>query len=212
MPAGKFRQMKRDIPRDWLDDGWMLLDDARCSVPKHEKARAREYCALCGKRIYHYSVTVIISKDADGRIVDVSSSLGTGDKAGTARIVGVRVGEAVCQLGMLESIWIPWLLCLRSEGRNKAEHAHMLPSGRVTGIGVKCSNPFGYPGCCVCGVKAGTRLNAPVLGQSVVSVAITGDSGGVVAGDSVVVGGGVGNTTKVTASQMTSKHSLYVGS
>ncbi|KAG1861765.1 hypothetical protein DFJ58DRAFT_839597 [Suillus subalutaceus] len=47
--------MKRDTPRNWLDDGWMLLDDARWSVLKCEKRakRARgnakresESCAL----------------------------------------------------------------------------------------------------------------------------------------------------------------------
>ncbi|KAG1853884.1 hypothetical protein DFJ58DRAFT_841489 [Suillus subalutaceus] len=46
---------KRDTPRNWLDDGWMLLDDARWSALKREKRakRARgnakresESCAL----------------------------------------------------------------------------------------------------------------------------------------------------------------------
>ncbi|KAG1887843.1 hypothetical protein F4604DRAFT_1674991 [Suillus subluteus] len=44
--------LSMDIPRDWLDDGWMLLDDARCNALKREKVRkahARECCALCGK-------------------------------------------------------------------------------------------------------------------------------------------------------------------
>ncbi|KAG1857413.1 hypothetical protein F4604DRAFT_1906481 [Suillus subluteus] len=50
--------MKRDIPRDWLDDGWMLLDDAQRSVLKREKARGnaarcvgkyRAYGAFCVK-------------------------------------------------------------------------------------------------------------------------------------------------------------------
>ncbi|KAG1836298.1 hypothetical protein F4604DRAFT_1693021 [Suillus subluteus] len=44
--------MKRDIPRDWLDNGWMLLDAVRCRVPKRKKvskACTQECCALCGK-------------------------------------------------------------------------------------------------------------------------------------------------------------------
>ncbi|KAG1877551.1 hypothetical protein F4604DRAFT_1903413 [Suillus subluteus] len=45
----KYSDNERDIPRDWLDDGWMLLHTARRSALKREKARAWEYCALCGK-------------------------------------------------------------------------------------------------------------------------------------------------------------------
>ncbi|KAG1867359.1 hypothetical protein F4604DRAFT_1927662 [Suillus subluteus] len=56
----------RDAPRNWLDDGWMLLDDARHNALKHEKARiVRESNALmahfAGKlRIFapgHYTTT-----------------------------------------------------------------------------------------------------------------------------------------------------------
>ncbi|KAG1840131.1 hypothetical protein F4604DRAFT_1685767 [Suillus subluteus] len=38
----KYSDNERDIPRDWLDDGWMLLDAARHSVLKREKAPVTE--------------------------------------------------------------------------------------------------------------------------------------------------------------------------
>ncbi|KAG1820003.1 hypothetical protein DFJ58DRAFT_850152 [Suillus subalutaceus] len=62
---------KRDTPRNWLDDGWMLLDDARWSALKREKRAKRTrgnakhesmrkccaYGAFC-RRAVHYIAEV----------------------------------------------------------------------------------------------------------------------------------------------------------
>ncbi|KAG1838386.1 hypothetical protein DFJ58DRAFT_846099 [Suillus subalutaceus] len=63
--------MKRDTPRNWLGDGWMLLDDARWSALKREKRAKRArgnakcesvrkccaYGAFC-RRAVHYIAEV----------------------------------------------------------------------------------------------------------------------------------------------------------
>ncbi|KAG1873772.1 hypothetical protein DFJ58DRAFT_836721 [Suillus subalutaceus] len=88
--------MKRDTPRNWLDDGWMLLDDVQWSALKCEK-RAKRVCgnAKCE------SESCALYAQMTGDIAEVAYGVGRQVREKHAK----RVQECCALCGKVARLW-----------------------------------------------------------------------------------------------------------